>query len=151
MFFNADGTIQKVIPTLRGVGLTDALQKIEIDRYSQKSELGASIEFIDSTNTFNGWRTILNGNDAWVQYNAVDFGKKKLKKVEIQAMSETGGILQIRIDKTDGTLLSEIKIPKGNNWTAIEAKVKKYQQGVHHLVVVSKGGNPIEVDWLRFE
>jgi len=151
LFFNADGTIQKVIPTLRGVGLTNASQKIEIDRYSQKSESGTSIEFIDSTNTFNGWKTILYSNDAWVQYNAVDFGKKKLKKVEIQSMSETGGILQIRLDKIDGPLLSEVKIPKGSDWTAIESKVKKYQQGIHNLVVVSKEGNQVEVDWIRFE
>jgi len=32
LFFNADGTIRKVTPTLRGVGLTDARQQIEIDR-----------------------------------------------------------------------------------------------------------------------
>jgi hypothetical protein len=28
-----DGTIQKVIPTLRGVGVTKASQKIQLDRY----------------------------------------------------------------------------------------------------------------------
>ena len=32
--FNPDGTIQKVIPTLRGVGLTKARSHIQIDRYS---------------------------------------------------------------------------------------------------------------------
>ena len=32
--FNPDGTIQKVIPTLRGVGLTNARSRIQIDRYS---------------------------------------------------------------------------------------------------------------------
>ena len=33
--FNADGTIRRVTPTLRGVGLTSATNKIEIDRYSR--------------------------------------------------------------------------------------------------------------------
>src|SRR5664280_3877370 len=47
LFFNSDGTIRKVIPTLRGVGITSALQKIEIDRYSLKSETGVSIVFLD--------------------------------------------------------------------------------------------------------
>ncbi len=34
LFFNADGTIRKVIPTLRGVGLVEAKSQIQIDRYS---------------------------------------------------------------------------------------------------------------------
>ncbi len=38
LFFNQDGTIRKVIPTLRGVGVTDASRKIQIDRYSLISE-----------------------------------------------------------------------------------------------------------------
>lgn len=33
LFFNKDGTIQKVTPTLRGVGLTSASQKIELEQY----------------------------------------------------------------------------------------------------------------------
>jgi len=48
LFFNNDGTIQKVIPTLRGVGVTDASQKIQIDRYSCTSEKGTSIAFLDT-------------------------------------------------------------------------------------------------------
>jgi hypothetical protein len=34
LHFNEDGTIQKVVPTLRGVGVTKATEKIQIDRYS---------------------------------------------------------------------------------------------------------------------
>ena len=150
MFFNPDGTIQKVVPTLRGVGQTLASQKIEIDRFSQKSDSGSSIEFIDSTNTFNGWKTILDNQNAWIQYNAVDFGNKKLKNVEIKAMSDAGSIVQIRLDKVDGTILSEIEIPKGTEWKVIEAKVKDYQSGVHNLVVTLKD-SPVEIDWIRFK
>jgi hypothetical protein len=150
MFFNLDGTIQKVVPTLRGVGLTLASQKIEIDRFSQKSDSGSSIEFIDSTNTFNGWKTILDNQNAWIQYNAVDFGNKKLKNVEIKAMSGAGSIVQIRLDKVDGTILSEVEIPKGTEWKVIEAKVKDYQSGIHNLVVTLKD-SPVEIDWIRFK
>lgn len=150
MFFNPDGTIQKVVPTLRGVGQTLASQKIEIDRFSQKSDSGSSIEFIDSTNTFNGWKTILDNQNAWIQYNAVDFGNKKLKNVEIKAMSGAGSIVQIRLDKVDGTILSEVEIPKGTEWKVIEAKVKDYQSGVHNLVVTLKD-SPVEIDWIRFK
>ena len=37
MFFNSDGTIQKVRPTLRGIGIANALGQIQIDRYSDIS------------------------------------------------------------------------------------------------------------------
>jgi hypothetical protein len=148
--FNSDGTIHKVIPTLRGVGITDALKKIDIDRYSQISNKGVSVAFLDTLNTFNGWKTILDKQNAWIQYNTVDFGNKKLKSVRVEALSQTGGILQIRIDKADGILLAEVKIPKGTGWNTVDTRLSKYQKGIHNLVVVLKDNNPVEVDWIRF-
>jgi len=150
LFFNSDGTIRKVTPTLRGVGLTSATNKIEIDRYSSKSENGSSIAFLDSLNTFNGWKTILDNKDAWVKYNTVDFGKKKLKSVQIKALSEKGSTLQIRLDKVDGLVIAEVKVPKGTTWNTVEAKVSKFQSGIHNLVAVLKDNNPVEIDWIRF-
>lgn len=149
--FNADGTIQKVTPTLRGVGVTSASQEIQIDRYSSKSEKGTAIVFLDSVNTFNGWKTILNSKGAWVQYNTVDFCKKKLKTVQIKALSEKGGTLEIRLDKADGPVIAEVKVPKGANWNAVDVKVAKFQTGIHNLVVVLKDENRTEVDWVKFE
>ena len=48
--FNSDGTIVKVKPTLRGVGITDARMKIQIDRYSAISKKGASVSFVNDDN-----------------------------------------------------------------------------------------------------
>jgi len=151
LFFNTDGTIQKVTPTLRGVGMTKSTQNIEIDRYSRKSETGSSVAFLDSISTFNGWKTLLNSPNAWVQYNSVDFGKEKLKKVQIKAMSENGSTLQIRLDKADGPVIAEVEVPKGNGWNTIESKVSKFQPGIHHLIVVLKDENRAEIDWVKFE
>jgi hypothetical protein len=151
LFFNADGTIRKVTPTLRGVGVSNALQKIEIDRYSAVSKSGASVEPIDTSFTFKGWKSILDSSNAWIRYDAVDFGKVKLKTVQVNASSATGGILQIRLDNANGPLLSQAKIPTGSGWNVIEAKLSKYQPGIHNLVVVSGGGNPVEIDWVRFK
>ncbi len=106
LFFNEDGTIQKVKPTLRGVGVSSAIKNIEIDRYSQISESGASVAFLDTADTFKGWKTRLDKQNAWISYNSVDFGNKKLKSVQVQALSGTGGTLQIRLDKPEGQLLS---------------------------------------------
>ena len=151
LFFNPDGTIRKVTPTLRGVGLTSATNRIEIDRYSSKSETGSSIAFLDSTNTFNGWKTILNGPSTWIQYNSVDFGKEKLKKLHVKALAENGSTLQIRLDKADGAVIAEVKVPKGTSWNTVEAKVSKIHSGIHHLFVVLKDGNRTEIDWVKFQ
>jgi len=151
LFFNADGTMQKVTPTLRGVGVTSATNKIEIDRYSNKSETGASVAFLDSVNIFNGWKTILDSKNAWVQYNAVDFGKEKVKKVQVKAFSEKGSTLQIRLDKVDGPVIAEVKVSKETNWNTVEAKVSKFQVGIHHLIVLLKDENQVEIDWVQFK
>jgi hypothetical protein len=151
LFFNADGTIRKVIPTLRGVGVTSALQKIEIDRYSQISQVGVSVMFLDTLNAFNGWKTNLDKPKAWIRYNAVDFGSKKLKSLQIKAMSKNGGTLQILLDKEDGALLAEVKIPGGLSWNTINSKLLKFQKGIHNVVVLLKDNNPVEVDWIQFK
>ena len=57
MFFNADGTIRKVTPTLRGVGLVAAKSEIQIDRYSATSGDGIAVTFVDEANPHAGWKT----------------------------------------------------------------------------------------------
>jgi hypothetical protein len=150
LFFNEDGTIRKVTPTLRGVGLTKATQEIQLDRYSRISDKGTSIAFLDSLNTFKGWKTILGVKDAWVQYNSVDFGNKKLKSLRIKALSQNGGTLQIHLDNANGDLIAEIILPKGTAWNNIDTKMLKYQKGIHNLVVLLKDINPVEIDWIQF-
>lgn len=73
LFFNADGTIREVKPTLRGVGVTKATSQINIDRYT--SIAGAAIDFIDPAVPFDGWKTIFTKCSDRVTYNTVDFGE----------------------------------------------------------------------------
>jgi hypothetical protein len=150
LFFNEDGTIRKVTPTLRGVGLTEATQEIQVDRYSRISDSGASIAFLDSLNTFNGWKTILDTREAWVQYNSVDFGNRKFNTVHVRASSKTGGILKIRLDKPDGPVIAELKISGGAGWNTVAAHVSKLKPGIHNLIVSLKKPD-IELDWVGFE
>jgi hypothetical protein len=151
LFFNPDGTIQKVIPTWRGVGVTKSSQRIEIDRFSSKSETDLTVEFIDTLNTFEGWKTVLNSKDAWIKYNAVDFGNERSKKVQVKVLSETGGILEIRFDNEQGPLLSRVKIPGSKEWQDIVAKITEFHPGIHNLVVSSADDNRVEVDWISFK
>jgi len=149
MFFNADGTIQKVTPTFRGVGLTSANGLIEIDRYSLKSESGSSIALLDTVNTFAGWKAILENPGSWIQYNSVDFGNKKYKKAQAKVRSENGGIIQLYQYNAENHAIAEITIPKGNQWKTIGTKVSGIKSGVHNLMVVHKKGQPVEVDWVK--
>lgn len=151
LFFNEDGTIQKVIPTLRGVGLTKASQKIQIDRYSKIGDKGVSIAFLDTLNKFQGWKTVFDAADAWLQYNSVDFGKKPEKTVSVRAMSPTGGTLQIHTDGINGPVVAEVKVPASKDWKVIKAPVRKIEPGIHHLFIVSKENGPVEADWVSFE
>lgn len=151
LFFNPDGTIQKVTPTLRGVGITDARKEIQLDRYSRLSNRGAAIDYLNLTNKFEGWKTILSKNGAWIQYNRVDFGNSAPRKVKARVSSEDGGILQIRINGTDGPVISEIKVPKSDKWTEIESPVRSGQSGIHDLYVSLKGNGKVETDWITFQ
>lgn len=151
LHFNDDGTIQKVIPTLRGVGIADAKSKIQIDRYSDISPEGVTNTFINPADTFEGWKISLNGKNSWVKYDRVDFGKGGLKSVNVRSQSETGGTVEIRADKVDGPVLAKVDIGRSTDWQVVKAAVTKAPTGVHDLVVTHDGDNNVDIDWVRFE
>lgn len=151
LFFNADGTIQKVTPTLRGIGLTVATNQIQIDRYSLKSNEGTAVDFLDSTDTFKGWKTTFNKQGAWTQYNSVDFGKNPLKAITVKANALTGGTLEIHLDNPQGSILANVIIPATNSWENINVTLSHFKRGIHHLAVVLKTDSVVEVDWVSFK
>jgi len=151
LFFNENGTIRKVTPTLRGVGLTNATTKIQIDRYSLKSDEGSSVAFIDTLNKFGGWKTIFNAENAWIQYNGVDFGNNKFKSVNVRTLSETGGTLQLRLDKIDSPVIAEVEIPKDDEWNVVISPLVENEKGIHNIIVQLKNYSNIEIDWVSFE
>ncbi|ADQ79793.1 glycoside hydrolase family 43 [Paludibacter propionicigenes WB4] len=151
LFFNADGTIRKVIPTLRGVGLINASKEIQIDRYSRISDKGVSIAFNDTTNTFKGWKTVFEAKDAWLQFNAVNFASTNLKSIVVRANSAKGGKIQIHLNSANGPVIANVSIPKGQAWQTIKSPVTKLKKGVQNLYITSADTNPIEIDWISFK
>ena len=151
LFFNDDGTIKKVIPTLRGPGLTIATKDIQIDRYSMRSDEGVSIDYLDTLDRFKGWKTIFDKANGWIQYNSVDFGKKPLKTVLVNGVSEEGGNLQVHTGSINGPVIAEIKVPRSADWKITKASVVKFKPGIQNLFVTSKGDSRLEVDWIKFE
>jgi hypothetical protein len=150
LFFNEDGTIQKVIPTLRGVGISNAKNKIQIDRYSAISEKGVSISYLDTLNKHEGWKTTLSKKGAWIQYNKVDFGKN-LKSINLRASSETSGVIDILIDKVDGPSIAHINIARNTDWNLFKSELSKIPSGIHNLIVLLDEQSNVEIDWVRFE
>lgn len=151
LFFNEDGTIREVVPTLRGIGVTRANREIQIDRYSDISDHGVSVDFIDTANRMKGWKTTFNQQGSWIRYNAVDFGAMKLKGVNVMAASAQGSAVEIRLDKLDGTLISTAKIRKGDTWQITKSNLVKIPAGKHDLFIILKDVNKAAIDWIRFE
>jgi hypothetical protein len=148
--FNPDGTIRKVVPTLRGVGITNAQKKIQLDRYSHLSDAGASIDFLNAGNRFEGWKIILSGDGAYVQYDKVDFGNTRPKTVKARISSATGGKLTVRIDGLKGKIIARIDIPKSVQWTEINVPLSETTCGIHDLFILQEDKNKLEIDWIKF-
>jgi len=149
--FNEDGTIQKVTPTLRGVGICDAKRNIQIDRYSAISEQGVSISYLNDDNKGEGWKAVLTEKDAFIQYDRIELGKEALKSVKIRTLSSTGGTVEVRLNSRLGPLLAKVEIPKGTEWKAISANLTASASGLQNLVVSMPEQNHIEIDWVCFE
>jgi len=150
LFFEPDGKIRKVIPTLRGIGLAQATRNLQIDRYSLISKNGASIAFLDTTKRFDGWKAVFAADGAWFQYNSVQFDGKS-KKVQAKVQSSTGATLEVRLDKASSPVVATIKVPKSDQWQTIEASVKSIKTGKYNLIVTQKGQGKAEVDWVSFK
>lgn len=151
LFFSEDGGIQKVTPTLRGVGTADAIKKIQVDRYSAVSPEGVSVDFLDTQQKNKGWKAIMSAKGAWLRYNDVDFGEQKVDSALLRVTSQTGGGVEIRLDEVDGPLAAHIVIPKNEKWDIVRSKLVERPSGIHDLIVVLKDDANVEVDWVKFE
>lgn len=143
--FNADGTIQKVIPTLRGVGITDARKPVQIDRYSAIGG-GAHIEFHDTLNTFQGWKTIFPGNGAWVSYNKIELkdGGATNVCVKIKSTAKSNLLLEL-----SGKTKINLPMPSTEGkWLEVNVPIKQVVAGVYDLKLTLKSKGEVEVDWV---
>ena len=149
--FNPDGSIQKVIPTLRGVGISDAKKEIQIDRYTSVSDSSAVITFINPKNTFEGWKTILSKN-GWVRYNDVDFGQGSITKAKARVYSGRGGAIEIKAGKNaSAPVIAKIDVPASGKWSVINVNLSGNVRGIQDIFVSHTGEFPVQVDWVSFE
>jgi GH43 family beta-xylosidase len=151
LFFQPDGTIRKVIPTLRGVGITQVNDTIQLDRYSKISKNGAAIAFNDTANYFGGWKTILSQKNAFVGYNSVNFYSNQCKSVEIRFKATQSSTLDLNLQKGVKNIANTLKIPASLQWSIVRIPVKKVSSGIYNITLTVKNNSSIEIDWIRFE
>ncbi len=129
LFFNEDGTIRQVTPTLRGVGLSKAERPIDVDRYSEAGNV--ALEFINPANRFEGWYIRYSGKKgSWSTYNDVDFGFYTPAKMSVKLRSDKGGILRVIVADN---VIGEVEVPKKSDWKEYELPVNVELSGVKAL------------------
>ncbi len=145
--FNDDGTICPVRPTLRGVGITDARKPVQIDRYSEITP-GASIAYLDPDHKFEGWKTVLESENASIRYNRIDFGTTPAREITVRVKSPAGGRLKIGLS---GLPDFTMKVPRSDQWILVTHPVSSAPTGLHDLTVSLESGNGTELDWVTWK
>ena len=157
--FNEDGTIQQIVPTQRGVGITPATNQIQIDRYSAIGDSNhVWVEYNRTEDPFAGWKTVFRNKDnyrrpIWIEYDRVDFGEKDLSAAVVHVFARVGGsgVIEFHADSVDGDLIARIPVEAKDEWQDASAAVLKQLKGVHNLFVTMPDGVLMHVDWVQFK
>ncbi len=174
LFFNADGTIKEVKPTMRGVGINNATEKIEIDRYSEASS-DVTTQLIDTVNTFRSYQAALPKKGSWLRYNDVDFSSLTSDSYVIISVKASGNTaFSIREKSATGKVIAKVSLdnivppetpnaPAGGGmmgrfrrdmrgqWLTQTVALDYVPKGVTDLVVTNDGDAEIAVDYVLFK
>ena len=174
LFFNADGTIKEVKPTMRGVGINNATEKIEIDRYSEASS-DVTTQLIDTINTFRSYQAALPKKGSWLRYNDVDFSSLTSDSYVIISVKASGNTaFSIREKSATGKVIAKVSLdnivppetpnaPAGGGmmgrfrrdmrgqWLTQTVALDYVPKGVTDLVVTNDGDAEIAVDYVLFK
>ena len=164
--FNPDGTIQEVKQTMRGVGINQATERIEIDRYSAASQ-DVTTQLIDTVNTFRSFQATLPAKGSWLRYNDVDLACLTDDYVLINAKAANNTKFYLREKNAKGKIIAKFdmtvkpEMPAGtpamfrrdfsNQWLTLTAPLEYTPKGVTDLVITVEGDAGISVDWVQFK
>jgi len=156
--FNADGTIQEVKQTMRGVGINQATEKIEIDRYSEASK-DVTTALIDTTNGFRSFEATLPQKGSWIRYNDVDFSSITDGYMVINVKASDNTVFTIREKSPGGKIIAKVEMTvkserggfrrdMSEQWLTMTAPMKFTPKGITDLCITCEGAG-ISVDWLQ--
>ena len=157
--FNADGTIQEVKPTMRGVGINQATERIDIDRFSSAGNVQTA--YVDTTNTLRGAYVTLPQKGSWVKYDDVDFSNITDGYLVINVMAYENTQLCVREKHARGKVIAQFTVTvKSENgpfrrdmsgqWLTLTAPLEYTPKGITDLVITCED-KTVSVDWLRFK
>ncbi len=145
LFFNPDGTIQEVKPTLRGAGPVKASHKVHIDRYSEID--GATIVYLDTNDFFKGWKTVFGKAGGQVTFRDLDFGDKAPKKIRFRCKAGSEATVEVKA----GGVCAEFEIPSSSDWKEMTFRMPQKVRGIHDLSVRLCNDADLEIDWITFK
>jgi hypothetical protein len=170
--FNADGTIQEVKETMRGVGINKATEKIQIDRYSTAAA-DVTTDHVDTLRAFAGDYATMPVKGSWIQYNDVDFSclTDGYMLISVKAADDTE--FCVREGSPKGKVLARFKLavrpPEPapgatanpmmgrfnrdlrGQWMTQTAALEYTPKGTTNLVITNEGNGALSVDWIQFK
>ena len=145
LYFNPDGTIREVQPTLRGAGPVKACHKVHIDRYSEMD--GATIGYLDTTDFFKGWKTVFGKAGDQVTFRELDFGRKAPRKITFCCKAGS----EARVEVRAGNVCAEFEIPASPDWKETSFRMPQKVRGIQDLSVRLCEDADLEIDWITFK
>ncbi len=161
LFFNADGTIQEVKQTMRGVGINKATEKIEIDRYSTASS-DVTTALIDTINTFRGFQATLPAKGSWLCYADVDFNPIIDAYLVVNAKAGGNTEFCIREKNAKGKVIARVPMnvitqmgqfrrDQSGQWLTQTVNLEYVPKGVTDLCVTCEGDAEVSINWVQFK
>ena len=167
--FNPDGTIEQVIPTLRGVGVTPASDHIQMDRYSAVYHYGVYVDLLDAANPFEGFYIHFARGNSWVRYDEIDFGEQAPATVTFRY--KAGEKSTVSFWLSDDVTLGSFDLPAAKTWKEVTLPVTAPKApeaapggpgfgprpapvtatGVRNLKLRVDEAKDLDVDWISFE
>jgi cytochrome c len=104
------------------------------------------------TTEFYAYARSINHN-SYIRFNKIDLAH--VNKLTYRVMGQSGGRIEVRLNKKDGPLVSSVAIPPGGtNWTEVSAQLKE-SKGINDLYFVfvgndGKAQNLFNIDWIYF-
>ena len=161
LYFNADGTIQEVKQTMRGVGINKATEKIEIDRYSTASS-DVTTALIDTVNTFRSYQATLPKKGSWLHYADVDF--TPITDAYLIVNAKAGGNTEFCIREKNAkgkviarvtmnvvTQMGQFRRDQSNQWLTQTVNLEYVPKGVTDLCVTCEGDAEVSINWVQFK
>ncbi|PWJ43174.1 family 43 glycosylhydrolase [Sediminitomix flava] len=139
MTFKKDGSIKKVKPTRRGIGIPTLGDTIQVDRYNEIHR--ANTAFVGGEEPL-GWMVSDTRMNSYVKFNKVDFGKGTAKKMQARlACGQRIGSIEVHLNSPKGKKIAEFSLAYTggwNSWETFETDLLESVEGVHDIVIVFK-------------